>query len=197
MTHPHEREDGGPAFACAWCDEPAHIKQGRIWLCQKHYRFSSMRSTAKRDGKEVPSRNSLEAMVPAPFVCGVCNREMNWLRDQGASTQATLQHDRSGEMRFLCHACNTRHAQHPGDSYYDLPEGSKRCAKCERILPHASFAKDRSRPLGLKSSCRECSGKAHAVWRRNNREYYNAKQRENRANRAARSTVKEGEDATV
>lgn len=175
-----ETRDGG----CAWCERDAHIRQGRIMLCAMHYRISSMRSRAKRDGKITPSREQIEFMVPSPFVCVSCERAMNWLRRDGASTQATLQHDRSGRVRIICLACNTRHAQHPGDSYYDLPEGHKRCAKCDRILPHSAFSTDRSRPLGLKASCRECSHKSHTTWRIKNRDHYNAKQREGRARRA-------------
>lgn len=181
MTNP----DGGAAFPCAWCDQPSHIKQGRIWLCRKHYRFSSMRSRAKRDGKQVPSRSELEGMVPTPFVCVGCSLPMTWGRENGASSQATLQHDRSGVLRIICLACNTRHAAHPDDTYYDIPSGYKRCAKCERVLPQERFSQDRSRPIGLKSSCRECSGSAHAKWRTENRDHYNAKQREGRARRAA------------
>lgn len=177
--------DGGPAFLCSWCAKPAHIRQGRIWLCAAHYRISSMRTRAKRDGKTTPTRQEIEALIPAPFKCGACNRQMKWLRHGGASSQATLQHDRSGTVRIICLACNTRHAQHPGDSYYELPDNHKRCASCDSILPHSSFDKDRSRPLGLKSSCQKCSHAAHTEWRIKNREYYNRKQRENRARRSS------------
>lgn len=178
------RKDGGPA-ACAWCDRAAYIRQGRIMLCLVHYRISSMRSRATRDGKFVPTRQAIEALIPTPFDCIGCRRAMDWSRAAGASSQATLQHDRSGAMRIICLACNTRHAQHPGDTFYDVPDGHKRCAKCDRTLPHGSFSRDKSRPLGLRSSCRDCNHTAHTKWRLENRAYYNAKQRENRARRAA------------
>jgi len=153
-------------------------------LCARHYRISSMRSRAKQDGKAAPTREAIENLAPSPFVCVGCDREMTWLRENGASRQATLQHDRSGNLRIICLACNTRHARHPGDTFYNMPAVHKLCSKCERVLPHDSFSTDRSRPIGLKSSCRECSRKAHTNWRIENREHYNRKQRENRARRS-------------
>lgn len=168
---------------CAWCERPAHIKQGRINLCGVHYRLSSMRARARRDGKRVPSWRELVSLIPTPFVCAGCNRAMNWLRDYGASTQVTLQHDRSGAVRMLCLGCNTRHAHHPEDTFYDIPEGHKRCARCDTVKPVDDFSRDRSRPCGRKGHCKKCSHEQHTKWRLENREHYNAKQRENRASR--------------
>lgn len=150
--------------ACAWCDKPSHIQQGRILLCAMHYRISTMRSGAKRNGKLKPTRDQLEALVPFPFVCGCCDRQMTWLREGGASAQATLQHDRDGGLRIICLACNTRHAQHPGDSYYDVGKNHKRCPDCEAVLPLSAFAIDRSRPIGRKSYCRPCSAVRFKKW---------------------------------
>lgn len=150
---------------CAWCDRPSHIKQGRILLCALHYRMSSMRTRAKRDGKLVPSYAELEAAVPDDMVCAPCRRVMTWLRDQGASIQITLQHDRAGGFRFLCLGCNTRHGTHPGDTFYDLPKGSKRCPDCKSIKPISDFSVDRSRPIGRKSYCRGCASERHKEWR--------------------------------
>lgn len=157
-------KDGGAAASCAWCERPRHIKQGRIWLCEVHYRISSMRTRAKRDGKSVPSKEGIEALIPSPFVCAGCDRSMVWLRQHGASQQATLQHDRSGALRIICLACNTRHAQHPGDSYYEIPTDHKRCPDCEKVLPRSAFAMDRSRPIGLKAYCRPCSAARFKHW---------------------------------
>lgn len=146
-------KDGGPAL-CAWCSQPSHIRQGRINLCAMHYRISSMRSRAKRDGKLVPSREAIEAMANVSMSCFACGQEMHWLREEGASGQVTLQHDRDGSLRLLCLGCNTRHAQHPGDSYYDIPSDHKWCPDCGKVLPLSSFSIDRSRPIGRKSYCR-------------------------------------------
>lgn len=150
--------------ACAWCEQPSHIRQGRLMLCVKHYRLASMRSRAARDGKAVPSWPEIEALVPEPFVCRFCQRTMTWLREGGASQQATLQHDRDGGLRIICLACNTRHAQHPGDSFYSLPDGHKRCPACFMVLPLVDFALDRSRPVGRKSYCRPCSAVRFKNW---------------------------------
>ena len=151
---------------CAWCNRPAHIRQGRILLCAIHYRISSMRSSARRHGKAIPSRAEIEAMVPSPLVCLGCEREMAWLRDKGTSQQITLQHDRGGGLRLICFGCNTRRASHPGDSFYQIPAGQKRCPDCEQVLPLEAFVVDRSRPIGRKSYCRSCSSQRFKNWRK-------------------------------
>lgn len=149
---------------CAWCDAPSHIRQGRIFLCAIHYRISTMRACAKRNAKATPTRQQIEGMIPSPFVCSCCKRPMTWLRETGTSQQATLQHDRSGEMRIICFACNTRHAQHPGDSFYAVPENHKSCPDCETVKPLEAFAVDRSRPIGRRSYCRPCAAKRFKKW---------------------------------
>lgn len=149
---------------CAWCDDDAHIRQGRIMLCAVHYRISSMRARAKRDGKSVPSRDEIESLISYPFVCIGCEREMVWLRRDGASNQATLQHDRSGAIRILCLGCNTRHSNTPDDIFYDIPKESKHCPDCSKILPIEDFAVDKSRPVGRKSYCRSCSSDRFKKW---------------------------------
>lgn len=158
-------KDTGGSECCAWCDRRAHIRQGRILLCVMHYRISSMRARAKRDGKMVPTREQIEGLAAGPMVCGGCGEAMSWLRGFNASKQATLQHDRDGGIRLLCLGCNTRHSLHPDDSFYALPAGHKRCPDCEKVLPHSAFTVDRSRPIGLKSYCRGCSAIRHKNWR--------------------------------
>jgi RNase P subunit RPR2 len=148
---------------CA-CGEPSHKRQGNRHLCAMHYRIANMRARAKRDGKVVPATSRVEALA-SDMACSGCRRVMHWLREDGASLQATLQHDRDGTIRVLCLGCNTRHAQHPGDSFYSLKPEEKFCAKCCRFLPAHDFTRDRSRPIGLKSSCRACSAKLHKEWR--------------------------------
>lgn len=143
---------------------PSHIRQGRIMLCVVHYRMSSMRSRATRDGKSVPTISEIEALVPSPFRCEPCGRDMTWLREQGASIQVSLQHDRSGEVRLICLGCNTRHGAHPGDSFYRMPKGHKQCRSCKQVLPFSSFVVDRSRPIGLKGNCRTCCSTQWQRW---------------------------------
>ena len=158
--------DGGRAFPvkCAWCDRLAHIRQGRLMLCATHYRISSMRSRARRDGKHTPNRREIEALITEPLTCSGCQRQMNWLRVDGASTQVTLQHDRGGSIRLLCLGCNTRHAAHPDDSFYSIPAGSKWCPGCRKTLLRDAFSRDRSRPIGLKSRCRQCVTAQYKKW---------------------------------
>lgn len=167
-------KDGGPAFTCKWCDAPAVRKQGRIWLCPKHYRFQQMRVRARRYGKAVPKYSALNGMVAAlgqEFQCPACRRSMNWLGADGQSTVATLQHDRDGTMRLLCRACNTRHGAYPNDEFYALPDGHKRCPRCKRILPLTDFWVDRgARWQNKKTYCKECSNAYHREWARKQRE---------------------------
>lgn len=181
-----QREDGGPALLkCARCPSLAIRYQGHQWLCALHYRFGQMRAKAKQDGKAVPTHEQLTAI--AGDVCADCGVRMNWLAKSGQTTVATLQHYRDGTFGIVCRSCNTRHAYMPGDSYRDMPKDHKRCPKCEQEKPFSAFAADngRSGPMKLKSWCKECSGASHTEWQRNNRDHYNAKQRESRAGRRA------------
>jgi hypothetical protein len=173
--------DGGRFRQCSrgGCVDMASARLGNARYCDRHYRFASMRASAKRDGKSVPSWDELESLTPNGLLC-LCGRTMNWRAKDGASTVITLQHDRDGKHRLICLACNTRHAQHPGDSFYQLPAGHKRCQDCSRVLPVEAFSLDRSRPIGRKSYCRECANVRHEKWSNTNREHVNHKQRERR-----------------
>ncbi|MGR3218716.1 MAG: hypothetical protein ACUZ8H_02715 [Candidatus Anammoxibacter sp.] len=165
------KDTGGQA--CQWCNEGAVRKQGRIWLCPKHYRFQQMRVNAKRYWKEVPLYWELENMLSwtEGMVCQPCKRPMNWLSEEGQSTVVTLQHDRSGTMRLICRACNSCHHHYEGDTFYDKPEGTKLCKSCNRILPELDFCKDNSKASKLKSYCRECTKEKHYEWRRKRSEF--------------------------
>ena len=162
-----KKNDGAPVTSCKWCLMPAYIKQGRIWLCKIHYRFSSMRANAKRHGKVVPSVELLDSfLTPDYAICKGCNRKMNWLDKDGKSTVITLQHDRNGTMRFLCRACNTRHANRPGDSFYDDPKNKKLCPDCNQWKEFNAFSIDRHfRWMDRKTYCKECSNDRHKRWR--------------------------------
>lgn len=178
--------DGGPALRkCARCDSLAIRHQGHQWLCAMHYRFGQMRSTAKQRGKTVPSHEELASLVSDK--CRDCGGPMHWLARGHQATVASLQHYRDGTYGIVCRSCNTRHAFMPGDTYRDMPKDHKRCPKCEQVKPISEYAKDngRSGPMKVKSWCKQCSSAAHTEWQRNNREYYNATQREGRARRSA------------
>ena len=177
--------DNPSAFPCARCGIVASHKQGRQWLCPKHYRIGQMRAGAKRHGKTVPTPDQFEVIIPNPFQCVDCAAPMNWLARDGQCTVATLQHYRDGTHGIVCRSCNTRHAFMDGDTFRDLRPEHKICPKCKEVKPFASFSVDASRSgqMRLKSSCRECSGVSHSKWQTENRSYYNAKQREYRAAR--------------
>jgi hypothetical protein len=173
-------KDGGAAFpVCSKCGNAAILKQGHQWLCEKHYRFSSMRTRAKRDGKYVPSYEELESMVPGNMTCPSCKRVMNWRQRDGAATVITLQHNRDGTIQFLCLSCNTRHASREGDSFYnENPQMEKRCPICGLVKPLGLFSTDNGkRWKNKKTLCTECSSKSHKEWVNKNRMDHNAKRR--------------------
>lgn len=184
------RDDDEPAMLCGRgaCQSKAARKQGHQWLCEKHYRYGQMRSLAQRRGLYVPSVDVLDSLLRPGFLCQDCNCRMNWLGKDGQATVATLQHYRDGCCGIVCRSCNTRHAYMPGDTFRQMPKDHKWCPRCKATKPFAMFSTDngRSGPMKLKSHCKACSDVAQANWREANRDYYNAKQRERRAIRAAR-----------
>lgn len=177
--------NGGPAFHCArgLCRAAAVRKQGHQWLCAKHYRFGQMRAKAVSRGLYAPADHLLDRLLQPGLVCPDCRRQMNWLSSEGQSTVASLQHYRDGSCGIVCRSCNTRHAFMPGDTYRDMPKDHKWCPKCSTAKPFTDFASDngRSGPMKLKSHCKACAHAAITQWRKDNRERYNAKQREARA----------------
>lgn len=175
------------AEGCARCIEPAARRQGHQWLCSMHYRFGQMRALANRRGLYAPTDRLLQSALREGNKCADCERHMNWHGEDGQATVASLQHYRDGSFALVCRSCNTRHAFMPGDSYRDMPKDHKWCPQCRVAKPFAAFAKDngRSGPMKLKSWCKQCASASHTEWQRNNREQYNAKQREGRARRAA------------
>lgn len=148
---------------CTRCPEPASRRLGKSWLCPMHYRLCSMRYTAKREGKPVPTVGELEWLVRSldGMRCPHCKGVMTWQRGKAPGSVVTLQHDRDGSMRLLCLACNGAHANYPEDTFYDMPlasSGEKRCGKCWEIKPLSCF---RLRADGRRhtSYCVECQAK--------------------------------------
>lgn len=183
-----EKPENPPAFPCAWCDEVAARKQGRLWLCPKHYRHQQMRVNAKRHGKAVPSYHQLECISTPELLCMDCGRVMNWLSGDGQSTVVTLQHYRDGTFGLVCRSCNTRHAFMADDTYREMPKDHKLCPSCNTVKPLKDFWADngRSGEIRKKSCCKPCSTSAVLAWRSKNRTHYNSKQREYRAMLKAR-----------
>jgi hypothetical protein len=163
--------DADPAAAasgrkCSQCDRPAHPCQSRVTLCAMHRRITYMRATAKRHGKVAPSREELESLAQ-DMQCVGCGQQMYWLRDQGVTKQATLQHDRDGKIRLLCLSCNSRHATHPGDIFYTIPQGSKYCPDCKQIKSASEFYLQHSRPPRRCTYCRSCTRSKRKIQYRN------------------------------
>ena len=180
-------KDNGGKLICSRCHAQAVRKQGNQNLCAKHYRFVSMRSRARIDGKRVPTYEELESLLDVSLACPDCSRNMNWLSADGASTVITLQHYRDGSLALVCLSCNSRHASMPEDSYREMPKDHKRCPTCEQIKPSYEFTADNSRTgyLRRKSKCRACSNASVNGWKEANRERYNEYQRQYRKRRKA------------
>lgn len=172
------------------CSRQAFRRRGNAHYCVIHTRISEMRCTAQRDGKLVPPWEQLESLAETAVTCAGCNRAMNWLSVDGASTVVTLQHDRDGGIRLICLSCNSRHGAHPGDSFYEIPQGFKRCGRCHEIKSEDQFYRDYSKRWhDLKSACKKCGDAAMATFRENNRAHCNAYQRKYRARRKAQEAV--------
>lgn len=125
---------------CVWCPSPAVRKQGRIWLCWKHYRFMSMRCRAARDGKLVPSYAELEAMfADQGMVCSGCERTMVWSMNDDKCLVVTLQHNKDGTLTFLCKTCNSRHASIGEKAFYEKDQRVRVCRGCRRSKPMYRF----------------------------------------------------------
>jgi hypothetical protein len=125
-------------------------------------RIKQMRKGSRRNYGSAPSAEEFAVLVKAiqddKMRCPVCRRTMNWLLSEGTATVVTIQHDRSGRVRLLCKGCNSRHAQHPGDSYYAVPADHKRCPACEKVKPRCDFYFVKS--IGkLSSACIPCTRK--------------------------------------
>jgi len=162
---------------CKWCKKKAHVKQGSVWLCKKHYRFMQMRVNAKRNKKTVPPYEELEKILLPN--CPVCKRKFNWLSKEGAQTVITLQHDRSGAFRFLCLSCNVRYASFKDDSFYSQSPKTKICPKCKKEKPWSEYHTDNSaRWKNKKTYCKDCSYLIMKNWKLKNKEAFNAKRRE-------------------
>ena len=174
-------------FRCSCCVRVAVIKQGNQWLCDKHYRFGQMRASAKRNGKAVPTRAELEAMLTQDFHCPECRRKMNWRSVDGQDTVASLQHYRDGRLGIICLSCNSRHAAAPSDSFSDFPKDCKYCPRCQTFKSDSEYTKDKNRsgPRQIASWCKPCKNKSATKWKQNNREQYNQYQREYRAKQKA------------
>lgn len=144
------------------CASASAGKRGKSYYCAKHLRLIQMNADAKQNGKQAPSFAELESLIPQDMKCSACARTMNWLRTGGMSTQVTLQHDRSGQIRLICFGCNTRHASLPGDLLYEIPKGHRYCPGCHLIKSESSFwqRKSKRRDVFI-PRCKDCHADAY------------------------------------
>lgn len=158
---------------CYICGDSAIKRHGRANRCEKHHRFIQMQKTAKQDGKYVPSIYEIEKLVPSNMRCADCGCLMHWIDDENRSAGAVLQHYRDDTLGIVCFSCNTKHGQMPGDSYKDVPLGSKLCRTCKTIKPLSMFDKryDGKKPYPV-SKCKSCRHEALVNWRSKNPERY-------------------------
>lgn len=159
---------------CSQCNESGYRFQGRRWLCILHYKIEMMRSSSTATGKYRPSVAELEALFVAlkadGMRCPVCRTELVLIRKDIKAEwhkAISIQHDRSGAVRLICQLCNTRHDDFPGDEFYDLPAGHKRCPTCKNIKPFSAFYKLRKDGDSLQSYCKECRKLLNArMWKK-------------------------------
>ncbi len=144
-------------------------------MSERRARFQQMRVHAKQHGKAVPSYEELSRMARSmKCFCGV---QMVWTSKEDKRRVVTLQHDRSGKMRLLCRSCNTRHAFHEGDHFYQVPTGKKWCGGCREYRALSLFCKSKDRTTGVSAYCRPCRSEKHRVLIANNKAAYNEKRR--------------------
>lgn len=160
---------------CYICNEDAIKRNGRSNMCAKHSRFMQMQRVAKVDKKYVPSLYEIEKLVPLDMKCQDCGVVMHWIDNDNRSNGAILQHYRDGTLGITCLSCNTKHGLMPGDSYRDVPSGSKLCISCKTIkqLNMFNIRKDGKIPYPL-SKCKQCAKEASIKWRVANPNKYKA-----------------------
>ncbi len=167
-------ENAMPApICCHWCDSLATDRRGKLHVCIKHYRFVAMRVTAKADGKLVPTFDQLESMANDldEMGCPHCKAVMVWRRKDGGTSVVSLQHDRSGEMRFLCLSCNARHVSCPDDSFYTHSLSQRPCSLCKKWLPLEDFGRRRQNGREVrKSRCFVCEREYKREYKRRMRQ---------------------------
>ena len=139
---------------CA-CGEIGFRFHGDRWQCVIHFRLDCMRECARSKGKYVPSHDELLALVAEAvsnvMKCSHCKQFMVWFGVPGQSNVVSLQHDRSGKIRFLCKECNNRHQSFPADTFYDYPPDWRWCSRCKRAKHLSEFYKGKAG-----ACCRAC-----------------------------------------
>lgn len=131
---------------CAKCGDKKYKTINNTWYCKKHIRFSNMRCGARAKEKYVPTNKELELLADEipDMICIGCDCKMKWTMREGGRNVLTLQHDRSGRLRFICFRCNNLHRFYVGDLFYLRDRNKKYCPHCDKELPFNQFYKNRS-----------------------------------------------------
>lgn len=162
------------------------------WLRDRGYlaavveRFAQMRRDSKKRGVSVPSIETLAELYDASGMkCFKCERMMVVSSVEDRCRVMTVQHDRSGAVRLLCKSCNTSHAFHDGDSFYEIPSGHVECSRCRTVKAAEEFyitrRTNRDNRVYRDSRCKDCSRKKNAMYRATVNGGWNAYAAERRA----------------
>lgn len=130
----------------------------RKGYCTVHHRMMRMRHAASSTGKFVPTMEWMIENWPDPLVCPVCKVEMALLVGDDRRRVISLQHDKSGTVRFLCVSCNMRHSATTQDekSFYNQEDGKLWCNTCKQLLPPEKFYRNSNSSTGRHYKCRSC-----------------------------------------
>lgn len=149
-----------PGATCTHCGAPAVLVTQKLNYCTQHYRLVQMRHNCYSRKVAVPPllvlAKMMDDLIAVGIICQPCGRTMNWLAQENASTVVTLQHDRDGGFRLICSRCNAQHRLVPGDEFYNIPPGHKRCPNCGKNKPLDQFYRDSSTVNGVQSYCALC-----------------------------------------
>lgn len=168
------------------CSELAEHYFDKGEYCDKHYVWYRSKSTAKKDGKYVPTLSEFnilwEKLVSDNFCCPCpnCKKRMIIKSSKGSprGNVVTLQHWNNGGIELICHSCNTGHGQSKlGDAWKDVPKGYKFCPQCETIKTIDNFSKCSCRFDGLRGECRLCNKNRSKDYRKNHKEKNRESQR--------------------
>ena len=138
------------------------FRLGRSGLkCELHHRISRMRRGCTQRNLHAPSEQELESLFNTldKMRCPVCGDKMQ-LMPEGRKGLVTIQHDRDGNVRLLCLACNVRHSDYPADTFYEKHQSEKWCNHCRQFRPLSRFNCDIHHKNGKRSWCKDCDNKA-------------------------------------
>lgn len=125
-------------------------------------RLGDMQRKARRRGKRAPLLSELLRYVRADCpTCGVLFGALG--RGSARSDSPSLQHWADGSVSIICHGCNVRDMHgRCGVPAGSVPDGQKRCSRCETAKPFDCFSRNRQARDGLSWWCRACSAVSQA-----------------------------------